>query len=133
MKAKIRNQKWEISHERAKKTYGERRGPKTKIEKTWPRKKRTLYARLRTNHAKELKHYQHRIGNEEDAICAKCGEEDETIEHVLCKCPALELQRRRIYEGEWHQEMMVTAPKQSMELLKHRFEGLKDDQDPTQE
>ena len=63
LKAKVKSKKWKISHSRAKQMYGDRRGPKTKVEKKWSRRQRTLFARLRTNHAKELKHYQHRIGN----------------------------------------------------------------------
>ena len=43
MKAKIRGVKWEVKHERAKETYGERRSPKWKVERSWPAEVRRLY------------------------------------------------------------------------------------------
>ena len=126
LKAKVKSKKWKISHSRAKQMYGDRRGPKTKVEKKWSRRQRTLFARLRTNHAKELKHYQHRIGNVEDAICDICGEGEETITHVLCSCPALEAKRQQIHSGVWTLDMMVDSPEKCRQLLQHRFPALKE-------
>ena len=57
VRAKIRNRKWKVEHERAAKMYGERRKPK-EIEKSWPASTRRLYARIRSEHAKELRCYQ---------------------------------------------------------------------------
>ena len=82
-KAKIKARTWPVKHQRAKETYQGTRKPKSKIEKKWPKCVRSLYARLRTGHVKELKTYRHRLGLEEDGICAECKLEDETIEHVL--------------------------------------------------
>ena len=45
IKAKIRAGKWTITHERAKKTYGEKRRPK-KQEAKWKTEVRRLYGRL---------------------------------------------------------------------------------------
>ena len=36
----------------------------------------------------ELNPYKHRIDPEEDETCEECGEEEETIEHVLRRFPA---------------------------------------------
>ena len=56
LKTKIKGKKWESTHERA--TFGEKRSPKMEIERTWPKKVRTLYSRLRTGHTTELKAYK---------------------------------------------------------------------------
>ena len=53
-----------------------------KIEKKWPKAVRSLFSRLRTGHAKELKSYRHFIALEDDSICLL---EEETIKHVLSK------------------------------------------------
>ena len=89
-KARIKRRKWMPTHERAITTYEDRRQPRTDIECTWPRKVRTLFARLRSGHAKELRHYMYTIEQEDDPTCTSCKEADETIGHVLCHCPALD-------------------------------------------
>ena len=74
VKARIKRRRWDVEHERAVKIYGKRRKPNMEVEKKWPRKVRTLYARLRTNHAKELKSYLKFIEAEDDDLCeAGCG------------------------------------------------------------
>lgn len=84
IKAKIKNRRWQVNHQRAKETYQQRYSPKFDVEKKWPRNIRTLYARLRTGHEVELRKYRHFIETEEDNLCEHgCGEE-ESIEHVLC-------------------------------------------------
>ena len=96
VRAKIRNRKWKVEHERAAKMYGERRKPK-EIEKSWPANTRRLYARIRSDHAKELRCYQKKIDMVSQGICIYCDmDEEETVEHVLCKCPQLEVARRTI-------------------------------------
>ena len=87
-KARIRKTKWKISHPRAAEMYGDRRSPKMEIESKWSRKVRTLFANLRTDHAKELKQYRYKIDAEDDPYC-ECKESEENIKHVLCSCPRL--------------------------------------------
>ena len=95
VKAKINAAKWIVEHERAIQTYGERRKPRLDIEEGWPRRVRTLYVRLRTQHSMELRWFTfHKLGLVDDPLCQECGAE-ETIEHVLCKCPALLEERTR--------------------------------------
>ena len=124
VKAKINNRRWKIQHERAACTFRGRREPRRDIESKWPRSVRILYSRLRTGHAKELKRYIYLIDQEDDASC-ECGEEEESIEHILCECPILENKRRRIFEGEVGIDMMVTQPEKSRKLLSERFTNLK--------
>ena len=122
VKAKIAGKKWEITHERAKRVYQDRRGPKRKIEKAWPRKQRSMFCRLRTGHCKQLQNFQHnKLGKGESALCPKCEEGDETIEHIICTCPSLEARRFGIKVGEWEESDMVRKPLECMELLQHRF------------
>ena len=125
VKAKIKGRKWEVTHDRAMATFKDRREPRIEVEMKWPRKVRTLFARLRTGHAKELAYYRYLIESGDDAICEECGEEEETIEHVLCRCVALEEERRRRIEGEITIDKMVTDPEACREILQKRFPGLK--------
>ena len=57
VKARIKRRRWNVEHGRAVEIYEKKRKPNMEVEKKWPQKVRTLYARLRTNHAKELKSY----------------------------------------------------------------------------
>jgi len=125
VKAKITGKKWEITHPRAKTMYGNRRGPKRTIEKTWPRKQRSMYSRLRTDHCKQLQNFQcNKIHKAESASCPKCAGGDETIQHIICICPSLEERRGQIRTGEWRERDMVQRPLECMELLQHRFPEL---------
>ena len=124
VKAKIKARKWTHTYDRAEKMYGKRRKPKMDIEKAWPRKVRTLFSRLRSGHAKQLKRYMYMIEKEDDPTC-DCGQEEETIEHVLCRCPALEEKRARMFEGEVTIDMMVYKPEKCRKLLESRYPDLK--------
>ena len=42
----------------------------------------------------ELGAYRHRIDEDTNPMCEICGEEEETIDHVLCRCPVDEQFRR---------------------------------------
>jgi len=53
-----------------------------------------LLAQLRTGHSLLLGEYRNRIQGT-DYACPRCGEEEETLEHVLQRCPNLESPRRR--------------------------------------
>ena len=136
MKAKIKSRGWPITHPRAAETFGNKRKPDWKVEKKWPKAVRSLFSRLRTGHAKELKSYRHFIGLEDDATCEDCLSEDETIEHVLCKCPAEELTRIRLKRGgNFTIDMMVTKPEMCRKLLERKFVKLKipDEEDVDEE
>ena len=93
------------------------------MEKTWPRHVRSLYARLRTGHCKELGNYAYMIEIADDPFC-ECGDV-ETIDHVLCKCPILETTRRRLFGGPVSLSQLVTEPEKCRKLLSQRFTGLK--------
>ena len=121
---KLEREKWSVEYSRAKATYGDRRGPKEE-ERGWPMKVRTLYIKLRTGHCLELEEYRHRIGGEESALCQRCGEEEGDVEHILCRCVALERRRwetfgRTVVVGD-----MVEHPEKSRRLLEGVFPGLK--------
>ena len=71
----------------------------------WPRNVRSLYARLRTGHAKELRDYRYKIDQEDDPFCdyTGCGQEvAQTIQHVLVDCPALKTVTKEC-RGKSHQ------------------------------
>ena len=74
----------------------------------------------------ELKHYRWRIEQEEDALCEECEEEDETIEHILCKCGRDAARRCQIIPGgNFNLGMLTTHPEECRRLLERRFEELK--------
>ena len=123
-KAKIKAKRREVTHERARNTYKDRRKPKVDVEKKWPRSVRSLFARLRTGHAMELRAYRHRLDEEVDPMCEICGEEEETIEHVLCKCPADEQFLRVNYREELKIANMTTDPELCRRVLERRFPAL---------
>ena len=123
MKARIRRTKWKISHERVSRIYKNRRKPKIELERKWPRRVRTLYSRLRTGHSKELAQYRYLIEKEEAPECA-CGEEEETTEHVLCRCPLLQPTREKLQLGVITPDRMVTDPESCRMLLSVRFPDL---------
>ena len=89
-----------------------------------PRKVRSLYARLRSGHSKELSYYSWLIEKQDDPSC-KCEAEKETIEHVVVECPLLDEDRRAIDMTNAKMETMVKDPERSRKLLMTRFPGLK--------
>ena len=125
VKAKIKAQKWEVTHERAIKIYGTRRSPRFDIESKWPRDVRRKFQQLRTDHCKELRYYRYLIEKDDFPYC-ECGTgEEQTLEHVLCRCPALEERRQRQIGGDVTMDMMVSEPEQCRKILEGRIPELK--------
>jgi ribonuclease HI len=125
-KAKIKARRWEVEHPRAKAMYKDRRKPQEDLERRWPRRVRTLFARLRSDHAKELNYYREKIKTSDTADCDTCGVV-ENIKHVLCDCPTLEEARVRNWYGKVSIDMMVTEPDVCRRILAHRYKALKID------
>ena len=126
MKARIRRRKWQFSHERTARMYKERRRPKMEIERSWPRKVRSAFSRLRTGHSKLLAQYRYLIDKADSPVC-ECGNEDEeqTIDHLLCKCPLLNSSREQLKIHNISPDWMVTEPDLCRRLLSTRFPELK--------
>ena len=122
-RARIKREKWGVGHYRAARTFKDKRQPRTDIEKKWPRKVRSLYARLRSGHSKELSYYSWLIEKQDDPSC-KCGAEKETIEQVIAECPLLDEDRRNLDMTNAKLETMVKNPEASRKLLMTRFPGL---------
>ena len=73
-------------------------------------KMRTLFARIRTEDAPELRSYQHFINAADDDLCEEgCGKPDTNI-HALCECNATEEARGREWHGEVVISLMVSHP-----------------------
>ena len=122
-KAKIKAREWQIAHQNASAMYGDRRKPKEKVERKWPRRVRSLYARLRTNHAAELRYYQHKIGNIESPNCEWC-DVVEDIEHVITTCPTISEARVRNWHAPVEKTMLVTHPEVCRKILAFRYKVL---------
>ena len=123
-KARIRREKWTIGHARAEEVYGERRRPKFEVEREWPRNVRSLYARLRSGHAKELRDYMYKIDQVDDPFC-DCGlGVEQTIQHVLCDCPTLARTRALESSEQVTLQHMTTHPEMCRRILSQKFTGL---------
>ena len=122
--ARIKNSKWAVEHQRAQEVYREKRKPKFKAEKSWSRRVRSLYARLRTGHAKQLKQYRYQIDADDDPYCV-CGEEED-IRHILCECPILDKVRREIMQEPVEMHHLVTEPEKCRLILATKINELKE-------
>ena len=120
--AKVKKKRWSITHKRAKEIYQDKLKPKMKVERLWPRRVQSLFSRLRSGHAKELKLYQYKIDVADDPLC-ECGQVEST-EHVLCECPLLETTRRTVMEEPVFPHHLVSEPEKARRILAKRFEGL---------
>lgn len=84
------NQKWTDLHncENSRHMWPRTDKNKTKILLNKNISQISLLTRIITGHC-ELHYYSKRKKQRECSLCRKCKEEDETIEHILCSCPAL--------------------------------------------
>ena len=101
-------------HPRCAKVYGPG-AVNIKLEDSWTREQMVSLARLRSGHTNELAAYRKRINAEEDALCPRCGEEEENTEHLL-KCTAGEMMRREC--GVEQIEHLVSRPVESLRFWK---------------
>ena len=88
---------------------------------------RRLYGRLRTGHAKELRHYQYLIGVEgvEDPSCT-CGALRQTIENILTEYSDLKEERKKHFPGgKVKMHSMVLDPEKCRKFLSAKFDRLK--------
>ena len=58
----------------------------------------------------------------DDPFC-ECGDV-ETIDHVLCKFPILEMTRRRLFKGQVSLSQMVTEPQASLATFHWSEDGV---------
>jgi len=125
--AKIKQEKFHIDHEMAKRKYGDKRSPKEEIEGKWSTRVRGEYAKMRTNHHSQLNYYRNKINHEESNLCRLCEEEIETSEHLVCYCTMLRGKRMQIFGEEIiKEEEMVKSPEKCKNLLEKVFSCLKD-------
>ena len=82
-------------------------------------------AQSRLGHAEELRHYMYMIEKSNDPKCTACGEDEETIKHILCHCPALDWKRIMIFTEPVTPAHMTKHPEKCRQLLEERFPGLK--------
>ena len=61
--------------QKAMDTYGNKRKPDLKTERQWPKTIRTLFSRLRTGYALELRSSQHRLDPSKDPRGAECQQD----------------------------------------------------------
>lgn len=69
----------------------------SKILMLLPRKKIATATEFLTGHGKFNKHL-HRLGVTNTTTCRWCNDEDETAEHILCRCPALFSKRLKTFK-----------------------------------
>ena len=67
------------------------------------------------------------IEKDDEPTCQECEDDEETIEHTLCHCPALERMRRLIFEEPPTMAQMTKQPEKCRKLLQFRFGELRVD------
>ena len=83
----------------------------------------------RTGHSKLLAQYRYLIDKADSPLC-ECGNDDEeqeeqTIDHLLCKCHLLNSSREQLKIHNISPDWMVTEPDLCRRLLSTRFPELK--------
>ena len=104
----------EVQHERTRETY--RSGVKEDKEGVLSREEQVNLSRFRSGHHTQLRRWLVMVKREEDDTCRLCGEEEESSEHLLIRCPALALVRFQHELGESMNEL-VESPVRAMALL----------------
>ncbi|KAG8302636.1 hypothetical protein J6590_028554 [Homalodisca vitripennis] len=104
----------------------ERRSPSSKVASDLLSLNRSMSSKvigLITGHGHLRKHL-HRVGIlQEDPLCGRCNEQEETAEHLLFDCPAIARERYAIFGsldrgGEFSQEDLIGCFRRFVELLK---------------
>jgi ribonuclease HI len=103
-----------IQHERSRNTYGYG-GVAERLEQGMPRADAVALRRFRIGHSLELNAYRQRIGLQENGDCRRCGEEPETNEHVMLRCPAAMVKRQQY--GLHALAHMCSRPRETFQLL----------------
>ena len=86
---------------------------------------RSMFSRLRSGHATELKAYRKRIGLDVSELCIHCDmDAAEDNHHTLSVCPQLEEMRRRLHPENFVDSMLTTYPEVWRNLIVKRFEKL---------
>lgn len=100
----------------AKALIGENLNPKRAADfRRLNRKEAKVITGLLTGHG-DLRYHRHKMGIVEDPKCRKCGEENETSAHILCRCPALVRERYQI-TGCYFLEETAIATKELAAVL----------------
>ena len=86
---------WNIEHERSKSIYANT--IKHEEEAKMSREDQVLLTRLRTGHCPVFRDYRKKIDQTAEALCRKCGDEDESPLHVITKCPAIQYKRLELF------------------------------------
>ena len=73
--------------------------------------------RIMAGHSRQLKCWKLKMGQAEDAMCRKCGEQEERLQHIM-ECEGTMVKRR---EGEWDENWrgrMMRNPQDGIKILK---------------
>jgi ribonuclease HI len=95
---KQHNQYWHESHGQlmAKSQYGNIDAKKSNCLLTLSKQDLKIFTRAISGHNK-LNYFMNKIRFVNDSSCRFCYEEEETLEHLLCECPAIEAMRQAIF------------------------------------
>lgn len=69
---------------------------------------RSSITQIITGHA-PTNHYLHKIGKTSSNTCRLCEEEDETVEHIIIRCPAMQWKRHLNYEGTSYKDHITAV------------------------
>jgi hypothetical protein len=92
-----------------------------KLVKDWPRPHSSILLQLRTGHA-PLNKYLHKIGKADSPLCPHCQEQEESVEHFLLLCPALQTLRNQLFgllfRASRRLDFLLTNPKAAKQVIK---------------
>jgi ribonuclease HI len=81
-------------------------------------------ARLRAGYHPILQTYQHRLNENTSPLCPRCGEDDDTVQHWLLKCPATAEAKMRIFGTmDVNLEVLTKEPRKAVALARYSLLG----------
>jgi hypothetical protein len=92
-----------------------------KLVKDWPQPHSSILLQLHTRHT-PLKQHLHRIGKANLPLCPHCQEQEETVEHFLLACPALQTLQDCLFgcffRASQRLDFLLTNPKAAKQVVK---------------
>ena len=113
----------EITHQRTREVYSAYRKDREREVKS--RQDQVHLAQLRSGKHLALRAYKNQLDNEIPALCPRCQEEDQTLEHWFLRCPGTLEARQQIFGGEedFNLSLLTKCPRQSLALARRTLLG----------
>ena len=113
----------ETTHQRTKEVYSAYRKEREREIKT--RQDQAHLAQLCSGKHLALQAYRHQLDESIPALCPRCQEEEQTLEHWFLRCPGTLGARQQIFGGEedFNLSQLTKSPSQSIALARRTLLG----------